>query len=667
MGNQNFNQAVARHRLSGAKILAGFLSMGVLASIFAGPPLFADSFDQSQATTYLKSQALDEWEVMALASVNGLSGVDLDFLRRDPGGKSTDLEKRILAIVAAGENPQNFGQVDFVQKLAATFSGTEIDPQSNLLNDDIFGLLAFTTSQSHSFIQTGLSSFLKQNQNLNGGWGFSKTAPSDSNLTAMAIMALLAAGESPNSAAVNRAFGYLDTTKTATGYQFDATSNFGPDSASTAWVISAFTAAGKSVSSSAFNYLQNLQLPNGSFAWKEGESGTALMTAYAVIALNRDFYPVKSQSSQNEPPTSPLPRFEVAILGPNGQIFQSIISFKEVSLTTAEGQNFSFNNPVAIGVITEAAKVSGFTYRIKNTSLGLFVESIAGIGPAGDKGWLYAVNGVKPDIGAADKILNDADRVIWFYGGPFDPVPASNQSEAEALGESSTSIQISLAANIIQDPTADLVANGEEDDELTVSMGDTITYVWTSANAASGSSILQIRNPSGSQVSSDPCGNPSGPFGINGTSGSISGVIASCQAGFTYMITYTATQTDGTTAQNTLTIHVRPSNPPPPAIIFGVDTSSINFGNLKPGATSSQRPIKIINSGSVNVSVSATLQNADQLYRDGLILDNTSWQNFRTTLDAKLTKTVETKLRVPSNYSGYGQKNDTLIFWATPK
>ena len=115
-----------------------------VALIFTFTPLpAAADYDQPAAVNYLKSRPLDEWGVMALASTSALGGVSLDFLKADPGAKPTDIEKRILAIVAAQQDPETFGQTNLIQKLTSNFNGTEINSNlaSNLLNDDIFALI----------------------------------------------------------------------------------------------------------------------------------------------------------------------------------------------------------------------------------------------------------------------------------------------------------------------------------------------------------------------------------------------------------------------------------------------------------------------------------------------------------------------------------------------
>lgn len=369
-------------------VLASFLTS------FLPSPAFAD-YDQAQASGYLKSQTLEEWGVQALAAANSLSGTNLDFLKNDPGNTPTNIEKRILAIVAVGENPETFSQVNLMEKLAGRFDGTEIDPSASLLNDDIFGLLALAAAGKRADIQIKLADFLEQNQNADGGWGFGKGVASDSNDTAMTIMALLASGRSGTS--VDKAFSYLALAKSGNGYSYDAVSGYGPDPSSTSWVISAFAAASRNMPAEAIAYLESEQQGNGSF----GQFLPA--TAYAVIALSGKYYPVKQTSTVQQSD------FLFRIEGKD----KTICSGKIVG-------------PTALDIVKNASSVCNFTYVIENTSFGPYLKKIGDDEAAGLVGWLYFVNYQAPSIGATDYILKTGDEVLWHFGNwDYQPKPPS--------------------------------------------------------------------------------------------------------------------------------------------------------------------------------------------------------------------------------------------------
>ncbi len=58
---------------------------------------------------------------------------------------------------------------------------------------------------------------------------------------------------------------------------------------------------------------------------------------------------------------------------------------------------------------------TGLNLTVTNSSWGLYIESIAGIEPEEDNYWMYAVNGIEPQVGAEDYELSDNDRVEFFY------------------------------------------------------------------------------------------------------------------------------------------------------------------------------------------------------------------------------------------------------------
>lgn len=383
--------------------IAGILALGLLLQGFT-PPVLA--FNQTSALNYLKSGEQNEWTIMALAAAGSLQGVSLEFLKTDPGSKPADIEKRILALAAAGQNPETFGAVNLVQKLIEKFSGTEIDSPTRLINDDIFGLLSLTAASAAPDIRNKLVSFLQSQQNSDGGFGYTYApTTSDSNDTAMAIMALLANGESKNSPVIQKALNYLETTKTSGGYSYDAASGFGPDSASTSWVMSALISADKTIATETSAYLQSLQKPDGSFVWSSlSEDGSQLMTAYAVIALSGKAYPIKgitaSQTSQ----------------------FTFRIEGKDQTVCAGETAG-----PTALDIVKNASLICNFTYVIEDTSFGPYLEKIGEDEAQGAIGWLYLINNVMPAVGAAQYVLQTSDVVVWYYG-EFDALPLNQNS-----------------------------------------------------------------------------------------------------------------------------------------------------------------------------------------------------------------------------------------------
>lgn len=106
---------------------------------------------------------------------------------------------------------------------------------------------------------------------------------------------------------------------------------------------------------------------------------------------------------------------------------------------------------------------------------------------------------------------------------------------------------------------ASLTANGQT--LLSVPPNTAVNYAWTSSNATQFNTSLQILNSAGISVASDPCGNQasaSWPLATT-ASGATPGVTAACQVGYSYVITYTATGSEGS-ASSKIMITVSPAS-----------------------------------------------------------------------------------------------------------
>lgn len=227
-----------------------------------------------------------------------------DFLLTDlPSEPSaaTDWETRILAIVAIGENPTNFGGTNYVQKLEGFYKDNQIGDTCSL-NDDIFGLLALIASgsTSNSQIKQDTLNFLISKQDpTDGGFGFSAPGcawySTSADITAAAAHALQAAKDNGISnagldEAITKARNYLLTNQNGDG-------GFGyygaSDTDTTGWVIIAFNALGMKDSEQAVKahtWLISQQSPtDGGFMAFDYSLNTSVSnastTAQALIGL----------------------------------------------------------------------------------------------------------------------------------------------------------------------------------------------------------------------------------------------------------------------------------------------------------------------------------------------------------------------------------------------
>ncbi len=269
------------------------------------------------------SSGATDWSVVALeagrkdtASLRAGGASAIDYLKTDvpsATAPSTDVERKIIAIAAAGQDVKNFGGTNYVNRLLTYHTDHQIG-NPTYLNDDIFGIIAAAASGQadlKSTAQDGLD-YLLSYQKADGGFTYT-TAPcgyfygnpnnnpltdpcdydntSDSNDTAAAIVAMYAAEQlgltnSNLTSALNHAVTYLLSTQQSAdgGFGYDG---YGPsDYNSTAWALMALHTIGGSVQAQALqarDYLLLHQNADGSYDGYFGEDTTT--TAHVAIAL----------------------------------------------------------------------------------------------------------------------------------------------------------------------------------------------------------------------------------------------------------------------------------------------------------------------------------------------------------------------------------------------
>lgn len=190
-------------------------------------------------------------------------------------GSATELERTILALTALGLNPYNIGERNLINELKALAVGGQIG-SPNLLNDDIFAILAFRASGQDPNKEPFRNAieFVKKNQLPSGGFNDRVGATElDIDTTAAAIQALR------NFADTSAAQSILRSSQNADG-GFPSRIGGASNVASTSWVIWAIGAQAQ-----ALNYLVANQASNGSF-------GSVLVTSYGLQALTGRGLPI---------------------------------------------------------------------------------------------------------------------------------------------------------------------------------------------------------------------------------------------------------------------------------------------------------------------------------------------------------------------------------------
>lgn len=153
-------------------------------------------------------------------------------------------------------------------------------------------------------VPTAAIEYLKGLAQLDGGWEWGPGWGTDTNSTALALQALIAAGEPLTSLLVTQGVAYLNAAQNNDGgFPYSPTSLWETDSDanSTAYVLQALRAAGEDPAgprwskgaNNPITFLLSLQLPDGSFEWQPGQGSSQLATQQAVTALLGRPFPLR--------------------------------------------------------------------------------------------------------------------------------------------------------------------------------------------------------------------------------------------------------------------------------------------------------------------------------------------------------------------------------------
>ncbi len=583
-------------------------SLLLLGAIILSPFSAQASMNSGTAKTYLEAHANNPWSTMAL-SLLGSNSIPTSHLESVSNNTAIGYTAPILALTALDKDPRTFGDTDYVAALKGFYNSGQLGDTATI-NDDIFGLLALIASgeEISDPVLAGTKSFILSNQESNGGWGFATSGGSDTNMTAAAIVALIAADISASDSAIQDGLDYLKTAQNADGgFTYDPQSQFGTDSdsSSTAWAIWALNAANINPSTwtkstnTPTTYLESTQAQSGYFGYQAGsaeDAFSATTTAYAVIALSGNTLPLHIISK--------TPTFEYRIEGKDSTVCSG----------RAEG-------PTALDVVEQASTQCGFTYHIAETSFGPYLDQIGDDTAAGLIGWLYLINYTSPSVGAAEYELQSGDSLLWYYGD-FNWKPSRlslSSDQIDSGGSTTATVEYLGDSGWTKLPDAKVFygtsnLNSDSDGHAIITAPDGYYKVFAEKTGyiRSNGILLTVGTPTGNEVA--------------------------LKANFT--------------------MGVLDAN-----ISFIVDPSSIDFGTVKPGDNSSKN-FSIKNTGTVNVTVEGAIE-GDNLFKDNLKFDDESWESFQKRVTVDQTQPVTAQLSIPSNYSSSeGLKSGSITFWA---
>jgi hypothetical protein len=250
-----------------------------------------------------------DWQIISNKAYEKATGRVLDStttmvesIKDDPltaSTPATDVERKILAIEASGNDSSNFGGKDYKTELASRANNGQIGDQT-LLNDDYFGVMAIDAMKAEDLkpIAQDSLNFIIANQKADGGFSYTTDncawCGSDSNDTSAAIQAIYSAlnlnltHQNLESCRLSAISYLLSTQNDDGGFGYDVYSD--SDGSSTAWALMALNLVGDSVKSNADaarSWLLLKQNPDGGFSY--GLYGITdsdtFTTAHASLAL----------------------------------------------------------------------------------------------------------------------------------------------------------------------------------------------------------------------------------------------------------------------------------------------------------------------------------------------------------------------------------------------
>lgn len=220
----------------------------------------------------------------------------------------------IMAVSAAGLSPTNFGARNLLQDLACTYDASTGAYNTQLFNDALAVLALPAGSAPAKAV-----AFLKDHQLADGGWEFGATWGSDTNTTALVVLALTSAN-GMTAVVTERVLAYFHLQQKASGGFEYATGSPDSDPNSDAAVIQALLGMGEDPAGTAWTIsgknavsdLLTFQFENGGLGFsRPGSSQTAspdaLSTTQALVALASKHLPVTRTEGAMPSSCPPVP------------------------------------------------------------------------------------------------------------------------------------------------------------------------------------------------------------------------------------------------------------------------------------------------------------------------------------------------------------------------
>lgn len=191
--------------------------------------------------------------------------------------------KLTLAAVLLDEEIARFSGVNLIEVMVS-----ETSPEG-MMGSSTFEhcLITLALIAAEQPVPTQAVSFIQQNANPDGGWGFAPADASDTNTTALCLQALMAAEDAGES--LDQALAYLREQQNSDGgWAFQKPSNFSTASEpySTSWVVMALNAADQNLAEwgDPLGWLREFQTEDGAFQYHLADPIWATVQALPALA-----------------------------------------------------------------------------------------------------------------------------------------------------------------------------------------------------------------------------------------------------------------------------------------------------------------------------------------------------------------------------------------------
>ncbi len=354
----------------------------------------------------------------------------------------------LAAVAVAGGTPQQFGGMNLLNELEATFQWSTGE-YSTAASGGYSSGAASDLSQAWAVLGLSLAGqpvpapavgYLLGTQAPDGSWG-----SMDPDTTALAVIALLASGQvQPTDPAVTNALIFFHCTQQANGGWRPAWDTDPLNADTTAWVLQALYAAGEDLASWAategdpVSALAGLQKEDGSIG---GTYANTYSTAEALLGLAGR--PLSALAQPWQPNRAGL-----VVQSGEGQVKTACVRFTEASLT---GYDLLVRSGLLVNSLTDPS-LGTAVCGIEDT--GCPVDDCFCAMPdywaywqVGPTGWAYAVTG------AGQSVVMNGSLDGWSWGAGIAP-PAYSFQEVCQYGDAPVSLDGATATPTAEPPPA---------------------------------------------------------------------------------------------------------------------------------------------------------------------------------------------------------------------